>query len=207
MLITIRLALIASVALGAACSDMRSSPAAPSQVIDNGIEAPATRPLTSVRSAAPAPSRSAATYEQKFMMNMIDHHQMAVEMAEICLDKAVHEELRDLCASIIAVQSAEIRRMQRWLQDWYGISYTPQMSRSGEKDLQRLSTLDGADFEIAFMEMMIMHHEAAIEEGQRCVERAEHQQLIELCQNIVTSQTAEIQQMEEWLCEWYGRCS
>lgn len=85
--------------------------------MDNGAETPAPRPLTAMRSAAPAARKSTATYEQKFMMNMIDHHRMAVEIGEICLDKAVHEELRDLCASIIAVQSAEIRRMQRWLQN------------------------------------------------------------------------------------------
>lgn len=203
---TIRLSLVTFVSLGlVACSELRPSPAAPSQV-DSGLEAPAARSLTSIRNAAPSPSRSTTTYEQKFMMNMIDHHQMAIEMAELCLAKAVHQELRDLCSSIIAVQSAEIRRMQRWLRDWYSVSYTPQMSKSGERDLRRLSMLSGADFEIAFMEMMIMHHEAAIEEAQQCSDRASHSQLLELCENIATSQSAEIQQMEEWLCAWYGRC-
>lgn len=38
---------------------------------------------------------------------MIDHHQMAIEMAELCLTRAIHEELRATCENIIATQSAE----------------------------------------------------------------------------------------------------
>lgn len=140
------------------------------------------------------------------MTGMIDHHQMAIEMSEICLTKAVHEELRQLCESIIAAQSREIQQMQNWLQNWYSISYSPQMSNRAQKDLERLSSLSGAEFEIMFMEMMIQHHEAAVNEGRTCLDRAYHRQLIRLCENIIASQSAEIAQMQEWLCQWYGRC-
>ena len=51
--------------------------------------------------SAPPPENSAAKFEQDFMMDMIDHHEMAIQMAQICLEKAVHEELRATCENII----------------------------------------------------------------------------------------------------------
>jgi len=154
----------------------------------------------------PAPDKARAKYEIDFMKNMIDHHAMAIEMAELCLTKAVHDALRQTCRNIIDAQSREIQQMQSWLENWYGASYMPQMSKTGERDLARLSGLSGAEFEIAFMEMMIQHHQAAIKEAQTCVERAYHRQLVRLCENIIATQSAEIAQMQQWLCEWYGRC-
>ncbi|HZQ06831.1 MAG TPA: LPXTG cell wall anchor domain-containing protein [Anaerolineae bacterium] len=36
------------------------------------------------------------------------------------------------------------------------------------------------------------------------MQRAEHQDLKNLCQNIITSQQQEIQQMQTWLAQWYN---
>ena len=154
----------------------------------------------------PAPRRSIANYEIKFMEDMIDHHAMAVEMAELCVEKAIHEELRSMCQEIIAQQSQEIETMQTWLEDWYGVSYEPEMTPGKMQQMERLAALDGEEFEITFMEEMIRHHETAIREAERCVERAYHEDLVNLCENIIETQSAEIAQMEAWLCEWYGIC-
>ncbi len=72
--------------------------------------------------------------------------------------------------------------------------------------IERLASLSGAEFEIAFMEMMIEHHEAAIREAEECLRRAYHRQLRRLCENIIETQSAEIEQMQTWLCQWYGIC-
>ena len=68
--------------------------------------------------AGPAPDNSTAKYEIDFMTGMIDHHMMAVQMAEICLKKALHEELIAMCQDIIATQTQEIQQMQTWLMEW-----------------------------------------------------------------------------------------
>jgi uncharacterized protein (DUF305 family) len=101
---------------------------------------------------------------------------------------------------------AEIEEMQAWLQDWYGIAYEPAMKPGDEKMMERLASLSGAEFEILFMEMMIKHHEKAIKEGRHCLDKAYHAELRELCENIVRTQSAEIAQMQTWLCQWYGEC-
>lgn len=155
---------------------------------------------------APAPAKQQAGFEVEFLTGMIDHHAMAVMMAELCPDRAVHEELRSLCEQIMTTQIHEIELMQSWLQDWYGLSYEPRMRPRDQKMIDRLAQLVGADFEIAFMEMMIRHHEAAVREGLRCIDRAYHEELIELCENIVQTQSEEIAIMEMRLCDWYSIC-
>jgi uncharacterized protein (DUF305 family) len=137
------------------------------------------------------------------MEQMIDHHSMAVMMAQMCVSKAVHPELRAMCQNIITSQSQEIQMMQAWLQQWYGISYAPKMNHARMNKLMRL---EGAEFEIEFMEEMIRHHEAAIRESTDCLVRAFHEELRNLCQRIIQAQSAEINQMRTWLCQWYGEC-
>lgn len=56
------------------------------------------------------------------------------------------------------------------------------------------------------MEMMIEHHSTAIKEGRQCVRKAYHEELIDLCENIMATQSMEIMLMEMWLCDWYDRC-
>lgn len=159
--------------------------------------------VTSAFAGAPAPEKATAKFEIDFMQDMIDHHMMAVMHAEMCLEKAVHEELRQLCLDIIATQSQEMMMMQSWLQDWYGITYEPHMKHNMMGDMEMM---EGAEFEIMFMQMMIKHHRGAVKEGEKCLDRAYHPELLGLCQNIIVTQSQEIQMMQTWLCEWYGIC-
>lgn len=153
--------------------------------------------------SAPAPTQQQSKFEIRFMENMIDHHAMAVMMGQMCLEKAQHAELKQMCQNIVTSQSAEIRIMQGWLLQWYGVSYAPQTSNM---KMQKLMRLTGAEFEIEFMEEMIEHHADAIRESTDCLLKAYHKELRDLCQNIITAQAAEINTMRTWLCQWYGEC-
>jgi uncharacterized protein (DUF305 family) len=146
---------------------------------------------TPVFADAPAPDKQTAKFEIKFMENMIDHHAMAVMMAEMCTMMAVHPELIAMCEDIIATQSAEIEMMQMWLQDWYGITYEPDMHMG---EMEGYMKMDPAQFEEWFMKRMISHHATAIKEAEDCLEEAYHPELL--------SNT-----MQAWLCEWYGVCN
>ena len=156
----------------------------------------------------PAPDQRAAKFEIAFMTDMIAHHQMAVMMSDMCLTRADHTELRAMCEQIIATQNAEIATLTMWLGNWYGItSETPEMTRKEQKEMTALETLYGAEFEIAFMKSMIRHHFGAIIDSSQCLRRAYHSELISMCQGIITTQAAEIRQLQTWLCDWYGICN
>lgn len=161
----------------------------------------------SALASAPAPPRSTSHYEIRFMQEMIDHHTMAVHMGHMCMDKAVHQELREMCRQIISSQQQEIATMQQWLAAWYGISnYEPEMNPGHHARMQKLSMLSQSEFEIEFMQQMIRHHKMAVVKSAHCVVRAHHDELQDMCAGIITAQLAEIRQMQDWLCTWYGLC-
>ncbi len=157
--------------------------------------------------SAPAPHQSTARYEVRFMQEMIEHHTMAVHMGHMCMAKAVHQELREMCREIIETQQQEISTLQQWLVAWYGVSTgEPEMNPGHHARMQKLSMLSNAEFEIEFMQQMIRHHKMAIVKSSQCLMRAYHDELQDMCAEIISAQLAEIQQMQEWLCNWYGLC-
>lgn len=68
-----------------------------------------------------------------------------------------------------------------------------------------LAGLQGEDFEVAFMSMMIAHHRSASEMAQWILERTDDAEIRDAAQTIIEEQDAEIEQMTGWLQEWYGR--
>jgi hypothetical protein len=77
--------------------------------------------------------------------------------------------------------------MQSWLQEWYGISYEPQMKPGDMQQMEKLAVTSGEEFEIVFMEMRIKHHEKAIKQTTQCAERAYHDALVDMCEDIITT--------------------
>ena len=52
--------------------------------------------------------------------------------------------------------------------------------------------------------LMIPHHQAAITLAQQALNQAEHPEIKTLAQGIVTTQQAEITEMQGYLNDWYG---
>ncbi len=57
-------------------------------------------------------------FDQAFLAEMIVHHQGAVEMAELALTNAKHQEIKDLANAIISAQNTEIAQMMEWQKSW-----------------------------------------------------------------------------------------
>jgi uncharacterized protein (DUF305 family) len=55
-----------------------------------------------------------------------------------------------------------------------------------------------------FLQQMIMHHTMAVQMARPIPEKAVHDELKSTAQSIISSQSAEIQQMRGWLKDWYG---
>lgn len=81
--------------------------------------------------------------EVRFLQGMIDHHQMALDMAEDCLTNAAADDLKAVCQTVIDAQSGEISRMQVWLKDWYGLLYNPVSMATMMQFMPEDMTIDG----------------------------------------------------------------
>lgn len=156
-----------------------------------------------------SPGAAAAPYDLQFMDTMIVHHQGAVDMAKLAETRAEHKELKDLAASIIYDQEKEIGKMSEWRDKWFAEKTKainmefPGMSHGmGGTDLKKLGSLKGNEFDIAFIEQMIPHHEGAVEMAKDLQKQDTHAELKELAGDIIKAQEAEIRQMREWLGKW-----
>ena len=68
---------------------------------------------------------------------------------------------------------------------------------------QHMMQMMQANNEFEFLSLMIPHHEEAIDTAQRVLEYSDRPEMREFAQDIIDVQTAEIEQMEVWLGEWY----
>jgi uncharacterized protein (DUF305 family) len=61
-----------------------------------------------------------------------------------------------------------------------------------------------AEFDQLFIDMMVPHHQGAVEMAEIAVMRAEHPEIRRLAVDISQSQAQEISQMKAWRLAWYG---
>ncbi len=144
--------------------------------------------------------------DRHFIEEMIPHHEDAVAMAELALTKADHEELKQLAENIRDNQSREINDMRSWYKSWYGAD-VPEFNVGGMgmmQDMTDMESLESAEiFDKEFIEQMIPHHQMAIMMASMLLNRTEHMEMKKLAQDIIRTQTEEINQMTAWHNEWY----
>ena len=144
--------------------------------------------------------------DQHFIIQMIPHHEGAIAMARLALDRSKRPEVLSLSQGIIEAQEREIANMRGWYADWYG-SVPPQggmgMHMSGMTgDMDALKAAVDSEFDKMFLEQMIPHHEMAIMMAQMIVS-SERPEMRQLASDITSSQSREIEMMRSWLKTWY----
>jgi uncharacterized protein (DUF305 family) len=166
------------------------------QTADKGTQPP----------AAPQPNQADVTFTQ----SMIPHHQQAIEMAELIKAHTTRPELVKLAGDITTTQGAEISRMRGWLQSWgkpeamAGMDHDqmamPGMMDQGEMD--ELKGLEGARFDLAFIDMMTRHHQGAIDMANTELKDGSLPEVKQLAQQIITAQQREVRQLTAWRQAW-----
>lgn len=144
-----------------------------------------------------------ANNEFDYLRKMIPHHQEAIATAKLLKAGTNRPEMKKFADDIIRIQSAEIQKMQNWLNQWYPnqkakVAYTPMM--------RDLTNLKGDALDRAFLEDMRMHHMGAIMMSQHLLmdNLAKHNEVKTLAQQIITAQRKEIHQMQAWLRSWFN---
>jgi uncharacterized protein (DUF305 family) len=136
-----------------------------------------------------------------FAQGMIPHHQQAIEMAEIAVDRAQRAEVKTLAEEIRTAQGPEITQLIDFLAAW-GAEAPPPGSMAGgmtgmntpnqtgmtamngaampgmmtDAQMQQLRNAPGATFDTMFLQMMIVHHRGAVSDAQREVDAGKNPQ-------------------------------
>lgn len=170
-------------------------------------------------------------FDLMFIDMMIVHHQGAIAMAEVALERGEHQEIRDLAQAIISSQQAEIDQMQTWRDTWYPGAAEMSMEQmtgmmgdmvhsmptmmgtptSGMGDMSGMMEPHAdhqalcsttENFDTVFISLMIPHHKSAVAMAQVALMMATHPEIKQLAQEIIDAQQTEIAQMKEWLATW-----
>ncbi len=166
----------------------------------------------SAASSAPTSQGQHNAADVSFAKGMIPHHRQAVEMADLAPDRARSAEVKKLAAEIEKAQAPEIEKLSGWLTSWgetvpaegamehsmHGGGMEGMMSA---EEMTALENASGEAFDTSFMEMMIKHHEGAVEMAKTEQSDGAHAPARKMAADIIASQSAEIEQMKKLLGE------
>ncbi len=161
--------------------------------------------------------RNADILDAHFIEQMIPHHEDAITMARLAEIKAKRSEVKQLSQNIIDSQGREITQMKGWYKDWFGKEVPTGEDVMGQHgmfggsgmhmgmmgDASDITGLEQAsDFDKVFVEEMIPHHQMAVMMASMLKNGTERPEMKKLADDIITTQTKEIDQMRQWLKSW-----
>ena len=155
-----------------------------------------------------------------FATDMIQHHAQALAMVDLTIERDLDPEVTALAEDIRAAQGPEVELMVDWLTDWDepipetvrdhanaghddaetdhdGTGHGDEMPgmTSGE-DMDALENASDDEFQDMWLDMMIEHHEGAIEMAETETGNGQYAPAVDLARDIVEAQSSEIQRME-----------
>jgi uncharacterized protein (DUF305 family) len=139
--------------------------------------------------------------DRAFARAMIPHHESAVEMAEIAQERGESEFVKQLADDIVGTQNAEIETLRAQDAELEQAGVEPgdldvdehMMGMEGDP-----SALQSADpFDPEFIDLMMPHHEGAIEMARVELDEGADPELKALAEDIIDAQQREIDEMRE----------
>ena len=142
--------------------------------------------------------------QKEFLATMVEHHQMAVDMAEAEIQAGDRPAVKALATRIIADQKKEIAQMRSWYRALYGED-VPQMDM-GDDEMAAMMGMAGmspeaitgaADPDEAFLRMMIPHHAGALLMADMVLSGQPNADVKALANQIIDAQAKEIAEMQQ----------
>lgn len=146
-------------------------------------------------------------FDAQFLDQMRMHHQGAIMSTQAMIAGSSRPELRTLAQNIITSQRAQLAQMQAWRDQWYpGLPSTfgpNDMMGQGMmgQGMMGQGMMAGSGTDRMYLQMMIVHHQLAVDMGNQAQQQATHPELRELAATIAREQAAEIVQMRGYLAD------
>lgn len=140
-----------------------------------------------------------------FLQMMIPHHEQAVLISELALDKSKNAKLLSLAAAIKSAQKEEILQMEKWLAD-DGLGEDPGHSMDSmggmltQEQISKLKSSTYKEFDRLFLTGMIAHHEGALQMVSM-ISESKDLNLKLFGESILKSQSEEISTMQDLLAK------
>ncbi|MCZ2805733.1 DUF305 domain-containing protein [Modestobacter sp. VKM Ac-2983] len=191
--------LMAAVVVLAGCSDTEQTPATGGSAADD---------------SSADQSAEFNDVDVAFAQEMIPHHEGALMMSAVAIDRASDPRVVDLAERIEAGQDPEIDLMTGWLEEWdqpldesghmgamdHGSGDMGGMDGGMGMGMEQMPAA-GRDFDRMWLGAMIEHHEGAVEMAQTEVEDGRNAEAVDLARSISETQTQEIEEMRQLLTE------
>jgi uncharacterized protein (DUF305 family) len=152
-----------------------------------------------------------------FAQQMVPHHRQAVEMAKLVPSHSTNQKVLELASQIQQAQDPEIQKMTGWLQTWGAPAPTTGMNMPGmnmpgmdhgsmpgmmtSDDMTKLGQVKGAAFDRLWLQMMIQHHQGAVEMAKTELQQGASNEAKQLAQQIIDTQQKEIATMNQLLSQ------
>jgi uncharacterized protein (DUF305 family) len=156
-----------------------------------------------------------------FASDMITHHAQALSMVDLTLDRPLDPEVQALAEDIRAAQGPEIETMADWLTKWGeevpetmrdhanaghdmddmsdnmdDMSHDDMPGMMSADDMDALENASDAEFQDMWLEMMVEHHEGAVEMAETEQEDGQFKDAVDLAGQIIDAQKQEIDTMQ-----------
>ncbi len=142
--------------------------------------------------------------EIDFSKMMMMHHQGAINMANVELRSGKNDSLKRIAQKIISEQQKEIQQFQSILASLtvnnMDMDYMmEQMEGMKKMDASMDVQLITGDIDNDFATLMMIHHQSAIDNASGYLHHGNNAELKTIANNIIKSQTMEIEELGNWL--------
>jgi uncharacterized protein (DUF305 family) len=129
----------------------------------------------------------------EFIDAMIPHHEMALEMTDVVLQKGSDAEVKAMAKAMKDAQTTEIAEMKAIRTRLAGsAATTAQHDEHMMADMEKLEAASGAALDRLFLEEMLPHHAGAIKMAHEALPYLEETELQVMANKIVHDQAKEI---------------
>lgn len=190
---------------------MASSSLAQPPIIQPGPPGQPSR-LISVEEASDLAGIQYSDADVKFMQGMISHHAQAMEMTALVETRTNREPVKLLSQRISLSQDDEMAMMRDWLternqsvpalDDHHAHDAELMPGMATPEDMARLEAATGPEFDRIFLELMIKHHNGAVEMVETLLDQpgsAQDSVLFAFTSDVTADQTSEIERMDAML--------
>ncbi|SFI60634.1 Uncharacterized conserved protein, DUF305 family [Kaistella treverensis] len=137
-----------------------------------------------------------------FANMMIAHHQGAVDMSQLLLEKGTDPELKKFAQKVIADQNTEIALMKKYAAKAANFPENKEFEQALNQSMAAMMNSDTKvynDIDKDYAAQMIPHHQSAVDMAKVYQKFGKEKELLNLSDRIVRHQTSEIAQLQAWL--------